>query len=45
MRETTRSRMAGGEPINEGVGQILNRDDNQEERNATEISTVDGGNN
>ena len=45
MRETTGLRTADGEPINEGVGQILNGDDNGEEENAMELSTVDGGNN
>ena len=45
MRETNGSRREDGEPINEGVREILNGNEGGEEDNMTELSTVDGGNN
>jgi len=50
MRETNGTGRAGGEPTNEGVGELLHgnedgEEDNGEEDNMTRMSTVDGGNN
>ena len=45
MRETSGTGRTGGEPTNEGVGELLHGNEGGEEDNMTEMSAVDGGNN